>query len=316
MYIHTHLKLTPSTQHNKTKTKHTQKTGEVTLRFRRAPQAGGSDANARLPRVPSIYGLDFAGGGQRRGQTPPPLPPQQPLPLEPDQRQGFVLKWHLCGRGELKRGGGVGGGGLRLDAAALVSLSDDEDEEEEEEEEEGGGEERPAASATASPSRRRQEGGGRRLRVAILVGCAGRALGAWAVVLTDAGLAAEPLAEWEGGWAVGALDWLEAYPLPASGPGARAFAVCGADGGGRLWRWVAMEGGDGQQQQQQPWRVAGGRLEGAALPAGAAAHLRALRGAPGKKSRKNQSPLYLCAKPTNKYLSITMIHRRAPRRAA
>ena len=138
------------------------------------------------------------------------------------------------------------------------------------------------------------------------MGCAGRALGAWAVVLTDdddeaaaaaGGLAAEPLAAWEGGWAVGALDWLEAYPLPSSGPGSRAFAVCGADGGGRLWRWVVMEGGEGGggQQPPLPWRVAGGRLEGAALPAGAAAHLRAVRGAPGespKTSKEKKSVLF------------------------
>ena len=108
-------------------------------------------------------------------------------------------------------------------------------------------------------------------------------MGAWEVMLSDSQgvLEAQPLAQWEGGWPVGALDWLEAYPLPpvphpyistststttnsssdpaaaaagnntvgGGGSGAvssssfasRAFTICGADGGGRLWRWVVME---------------------------------------------------------------------------
>ena len=168
LYTHEYpLGLVTLTFNPYTKTKHHTTQGEVTLRFRRAPQAGG-DARARLPRVPSIYGLDFAGGGKRRPPLPLPLPPQPALPLlEPDHRQGFVLTWHLCGRGELKRdGGGGGGGGLRLDAAALVCLPD--------EEEEGGGREsksarrghggKAVAAAAAAPCASRSSWGARAAR--------------------------------------------------------------------------------------------------------------------------------------------------------
>lgn len=216
--------------------------------------------------MPSIYGLDFAASLPPTSRNPQQLEAAgaaatEPAP-EPDNRQGFVFKWQLCGRGEVKgqRGGG-GIAGARLEAAALVVL--------------------PSAAAAAG------EGKGKDgpLRVAVLVGCAGRGVGAWELVLlppsggAEAGgkgrLEARPLVEWEGGWAVGALDWVEAYAV-----GPRAVVVVGADGAGKLWRWVVM-GEEGEEGG--PWRVGGGRLEGgaAALPAGAAAHLRGLRGAPG-----------------------------------
>lgn len=258
-------------------------TGEVTLRFRRAQpttdQSSSSTAHL-LSRLPSIYGLDFAGGGQRRPQQQPTV--EEPtLLVEPDHRQGFVVKWNLCGRGEVGRALlAVAPGGLRLEAAALLVPP----EEEEEEVSPGDGD---SPQRQWRGKRRRQ----RRLPVGILVGCAGRGLGAWEVVLSSSsseeeegesdkrggGLDAVPLVGWEGGWAVGSLDLMEVHLLPSSGK-RRAFVVCGADGGGRLWRWVLME--DLVDQQQQ-WWVAGGRVEGAGLPA-AAARLRGLRSAPGE----------------------------------